>query len=140
MKKLLTAAFAALAIASPAQAGQYMPNLYASKFCEALTAGVAWSEAVSYANAWAYVKSLPDAPVGSDGKPIDRSFLVQASSRRCPEAMEAAYRVHLQAQARKEAEARKAKALNANPMHREFVSVWGAAPVEGVTPVWGVSQ
>jgi len=133
MKKLLTAAFAALAIASPAQAGQYMPSLYASEFCKAATLGVAWKEAHIYAREWAYMESMPNAPVGSDGYRIDYSLAIDAAWRLCPAASNVSWR-------KQEAIDARVKALNANPMRREFVSVWGAAPVEGVTPVWNVSQ
>jgi hypothetical protein len=61
MKKFLAAAFAALAIATPAQAGGD-PLLQASRYCQNMQIGMPWEEAL--AEAYAYSQP-PKRPVFS---------------------------------------------------------------------------
>lgn len=54
MKKFLATAFAALAIAAPAQAG-YIPELAATRYCQNMRIGMPWKEAM--AEAYNYSKT-----------------------------------------------------------------------------------
>ena len=58
MKKLLTAAFAALAIATPAQAGGD-PVLQASRYCQNMQIGMPWREALAEAHAYSQPPKWP---------------------------------------------------------------------------------
>ena len=87
MKKLLLTAALTL-IATPATAGQIMPNLYAREFCSMRDLGVSADEARAAAVASAYVESLPDLPkvtIAGDSYAADVVQAYRAVQDRCPQ-------------------------------------------------------
>ena len=126
MKKLLTAAFAALAIATPAQAYPVWADVRARHTCEFLALGLGdFMQASDYASQ--QTAHWNDEIFAVDTK-VSSAMIVAAIQSRCPRLLKPAWDAYKARKQREQAEARKAQppvVKPANPLSSGRISGLG---------------